>query len=226
MTRDREPRAGQHLPRRAAAGISDDKPVSMKIKKIIKRVFVLCLVPGLILAAAVVFGSEHVRSRGEKIMRADAAFGQPVTGIVPGAAVWPGNIPSHMLEDRVLTAVRLYHEGRVSEIIMSGNRDGGYNEPDVMAALAEARGVPPSAIRCDYEGYTTRLTMRNARQRFGISEAVIVTQAYHLPRALYLGGQAGMRVEGESADRREYLHIHRDRLREFFARAKSWMQEL
>ena len=212
----------------SAQGPSGSNPArkSGRARAIIKRVFIGGLLLGFIASAAIILGSEHVRRRGEKIMQAEAAFEYAPTAIVLGAAVWPGNIPSHMLEDRVLTAVRLYHEGRVAELLMSGNRDGGYNEPDVMAALAVRHGVAPEAIRCDYEGYTTRLTMRNARQLFGISDAVIVTQGYHLPRSLYLGEQAGMRVQGAAADRRAYLNFRRDRLREFFARSKSWLQEL
>jgi SanA protein len=195
-------------------------------KALVKRVFVGGFLIGILFSISIVFMSEHVRRRGEKIMRLEFSFEHPATAIVLGAAVWPGNIPSHMLEDRVLAAVKLYHEGRVSEILMSGNRDGEYNEPDVMAALAVARGIKPEAIRCDYEGYTTRHTMRNAQQLFGISNAIIITQEYHLPRALFLGERAGMRVLGATADLRVYKNIRRDRVREFFARVKSWLQEL
>jgi len=186
---------------------------------------IICLATCFLGALLVLWGSERVRRLGEGIMERGAVFERPATAIVLGAAVWPGKVPSHMLEDRVLRAVQLYHEGGAAAILMSGNRDGGYNEPDVMADLAHQKGVPREAILCDYEGYTTRRTMQNAYRRFGVREAVIVTQGYHLPRALFLGEKAGMRVAGSASDLRRYQDFHWDRLREFFARAKSWMQE-
>ncbi|MDR2734133.1 MAG: YdcF family protein [Spirochaetota bacterium] len=190
------------------------------------RVFCAALLLGLLAAFFIAFGSEYVRCRGEKIMASETDFTQPVTIIVLGAAVWPGGAPSHMLEDRVLTAVQLYHDGKADTLLMSGNRDGGYNEPDVMARLAQSKGVPLAAIRCDYEGYTTRHTMQNAYRHFGARAAIVVTQEYHLPRALYLGEQAGMRVMGSKADLRLYTDARWNAFREFFARAKAWLQEL
>jgi SanA protein len=196
------------------------------IRRTIWRVTCALLFLFLLAAFLVAFGSEYVRRRGEKIMTGDPAFKYPVTAIVLGAAVWPGDRPSHMLEDRVLAAARLYHEGKANLLLMSGNKDGSYNEPDVMAALAERRGVPSEAIRCDYEGYTTRYTMQNAYRTFGVRDAIVVTQEYHLPRALYLGEQAGMRVTGGNADLRAYVDARWNAFREFFARTKAWMQEL
>jgi len=184
------------------------------------------MLPGLLAALALAAGSEHVRCRGEKIMASDPVFARPVTAIVLGAAVWAGDQPSHMLEDRVLAAARLYHEGKADMLLMSGNRDGSYNEPDVMALLARRAGVPGEAILCDYEGYTTRRTMQNACKIFGVRDAIVVTQEYHLPRALYLGEQAGLRVMGGKADLRAYTDARRNAFREFFARAKAWLQEL
>jgi len=200
----------------------------MRNKKIFIQILAGLLAALLAAAALIFWMSEHVRIRGEALLHAEAGESpepQP-TAIVLGAAVWPGNVPSHMLEDRVLTAVRLYHEGRAAKLLMSGNRDGGYNEPDVMARLAISKGVPETAILLDYAGYTTRITMQNAARDFDIREAVIVTQAYHLPRALYLGEKAGMRVAGAAADLRRYLDFRKDLVREFFARAKAWVQEV
>jgi SanA protein len=192
------------------------------------RLCAVCFALLVLAAAAVFWMSEYVRCCGEELLQAgsnvaDGNSARPITAIVPGAAVWPGDIPSHMLEDRVLTAVWMYHEGKASRLFMSGNRDGGYNEPDVMARLAVSKGVPQEAILLDYAGYTTRMTMQNAARIFGIGDAVVVTQGYHLPRALYLGDKAGMRVTGKAADLRRYQDIHWDRFREFFARTKAYM---
>ena len=177
---------------------------------------------------AAVLAGEYVRREGEGLLaRAMPAVGndwRPVA-IVPGAAVWAGGVPCPMLEDRVLTAVALYREGRVSRVILSGNREPGYDEPAAMRRLALSKGVPAAALVCDERGFTTRETMRRAAGVFAVRDAVIVSQAFHLPRALFLARAAGLNALGAVADRREYAGIGKDRAREFFARIKAWLQE-
>lgn len=125
--------------------------------------------------------------------------------IVFGARVYPSGRLSSMLRDRVETAVRLYERGQVQKIIMSGdNQTAGYNEPEAMMAYALARGVPPEALQPDYGGRRTYDTCYRARHIFQVESAVLVTQAFHLPRALFTCNQLGVEATGAIADRRTY----------------------
>lgn len=177
-------------------------------------------------ALLILYASESVRRSGVSLIQSVTRCPGEIIAIIPGAAVWAGNVPSHMLEDRVRTAVRLWQEGRVVKLLMSGNREAGYDEPAAMRALAKKLGVPDESILEDPQGWTTRHTMRNAARIFSIRSAIIVTQAYHLPRALYLAQAAGICVTGEAADRRVYRDQAQNEVREFFARVKAWLQEL
>lgn len=135
--------------------------------------------------------------------------------IVFGAAVYQNNRLSPILRDRMETAVQLYESGRVSKIIVSGdNREDHYNEPQAMMAYAVARGVPPEAIQPDYAGLRTYDTCYRARHIFQVETAVLVTQAFHLPRALFTCSQVGIQVVGAAADLRLYRGAQWYELRE------------
>jgi SanA protein len=129
---------------------------------------------------------------------------QPVA-IVYGARVMANGHPSAMLRDRVETAVRLYEAGKVEKIIFSGdNRFRDYDEPGAMMAYALQRGVPPEAMQPDYAGLRTYDTCYRARDIFGVQTAVLVTQQFHLPRALFICDQLGLEVVGVAADLQPY----------------------
>lgn len=135
--------------------------------------------------------------------------------VVFGAAVYANGRLSPVLRDRVETAVQLYEAGQVSKIIMSGdNREDHYNEPQAMMAYATARGVPEEAIQPDYAGLRTYDTCYRARHIFGVETAVLVTQAFHLPRALFTCRQLGVQAVGVAADLRPYRGAEWYELRE------------
>jgi SanA protein len=105
--------------------------------------------------------------------------------IVFGAGVWPDGRLSDILVDRVETAVELYRRGKVQKLLMTGdNRFINYNEPGRMRAYALARGVPDHDIVLDYAGRRTYDSCYRANYIFGVRDAILVTQAYHLDRAL------------------------------------------
>lgn len=125
--------------------------------------------------------------------------------IVFGAGLWRDGSPTPVLRDRVATAAALYQQGKVEKLLMSGdNREVDYNEPGAMRAYALSLGVPDKAIVLDYAGRRTYDTCYRARQIFGIQDAVLVTQSFHLPRAIYTCNHLGISAIGVSADRREY----------------------
>lgn len=145
----------------------------------------------------------------------DAQYGQLIysaadvpeerVALVLGARVYANGRLSGMLRDRVETAVALYQAGKVDKLLMSGDNSSlNYNEPDAMAAHAVALGVPPEDIQPDYAGRRTYDSCYRARAIFGVESAVIVTQAFHLPRALFLCNQLGVRSVGVAADQSRY----------------------
>lgn len=115
--------------------------------------------------------------------------------IVLGAAVW-GQRPSHMLEDRLSAALELYRSGRCTKILVSGASNARGDELAVMRDWLENRGVPHDAIAVDYAGLRTLDSMVRAKRVFGLERALVVTQAFHLPRAVYLGRMTGLDVVG------------------------------
>jgi SanA protein len=125
--------------------------------------------------------------------------------IVFGAGLQRNGTPSPILRDRIETAAQLYAAGKVDKILMSGdNRFVDYNEPGAMRDYAILLGVPEKNIVLDFAGRRTYDTCYRARHIFDVSDAILVTQSYHLPRALITCNNLGVRSTGVSADVRSY----------------------
>lgn len=125
--------------------------------------------------------------------------------IVFGAGLNRDGSPGAVLRDRVSTAADLYFNGKVQKLLMSGdNRFVDYNEPGAMQAYAIELGVSEVDIVLDYAGRRTYDTCYRAQHIFGIQQALLITQAYHLPRALITCRSLGMDAMGVVADQREY----------------------
>ncbi|MCS7054889.1 MAG: YdcF family protein [Thermoflexales bacterium] len=142
--------------------------------------------------------------------------------IVFGAGVRNGR-PSAVLYDRVASAVALYKAGAVDKLLMSGdNRFAHYNEPGVMRQTALQLGVPDADILLDYAGRSTYETCYRARAVFGLRDAVLVTQAYHLDRAIFTCSALGLSVVGYPADQRPYARMFWFQIREVGATLKAF----
>lgn len=142
--------------------------------------------------------------------------------IVLGNRVFPGGVPCWELAERLATGRALYRAGRAGKVIVSGLvRGDGYDEPQAMAAWLVARGVPRADVVIDGGGYRTAATMADAA-KLGVRGALIATQAYHLPRALYLARLAGVDAVGvpaRSPDKSLFQSLRTD-VREGLARAE------
>jgi SanA protein len=151
-----------------------------------------------------------------------AAPKRPVA-IVFGAGIRADGGLSPMLQDRMDTAIALYKAGKVRKLLVSGdNRFANYNEPGRMYDYAVRRGVPARDIVRDYAGRRTYDTCYRAAEIFGVKEAVLVTQRFHLPRALFTCRNLGVDGIGVSADRRAYRSNSYYRLRDAFATLVAW----
>jgi len=125
--------------------------------------------------------------------------------IVFGAGLWRDGSPTPVLRDRVETAARLYFDGKVEKLLMSGDNSYlDYNEPGAMRDHALELGVPSEAIVMDYAGRRTYDTCYRAKHIFGVDQAILVTQAFHLPRALFVCNRLGLDAVGVVAATREY----------------------
>ena len=139
------------------------------------------------------------------VYAADRMYQQPEAptkrvAIIFGAGLRRDGTPTAMLRDRVLTGAELYFDGQVEKLLMSGdNRFVDYNEPESMRQFALSIGVPEEAIVLDYAGRRTYDTCYRAKAIFGVDRALLVTQGFHLPRALFLCNMLGMETLGVEA---------------------------
>jgi SanA protein len=146
-----------------------------------------------------------IRSRYESRIFESAEAPNRNTALVFGAAVNRGGWLSTVLRDRMDTAISLYKNGVVERIVVSGHQDGnGYDEPGSMKAYAIAAGVSDLDIITDTKGDRTYDTCFRARNEFQLESALLVTQEFHLPRALLTCNALGMDVDGVRADMRNY----------------------
>lgn len=144
--------------------------------------------------------------------------------IVLGAGIW-GDKPSPMLEDRLLEAIKLYENNVSSKIIMSGDHGKEeYDEVNVMKDFAIEKGIPSENIFMDHAGFSTYESIYRAKEIFEAKKVVIVTQKYHLYRALYIANKLGLEAYGVASDPRQYVGATYRELREILARDKDFIK--
>ncbi len=159
------------------------------------------------------------------IFRAPEYLPARPVAIVFGAGYWPDGRLSPVLQDRLDSAIELYRAGRVTKLLFSGdNRFVDYNEPARMLEYALEQGLPREDIVLDYAGRRTYDTCYRARDIFEVSEVVLVTNRYHLPRALETCTALGVDAVGYAADRQPYVrrYITWYWLRELPALWRAW----
>jgi SanA protein len=151
----------------------------------------------------------------ERVPHAQAA-------LVLGAQVKPDGTPSAMLADRIQAATELYRAGKVDKLLLSGDHGSwSYDEVGTMRRELLARGVPARDLFTDHAGFDTWDSAQRARRVFGVRSAIVVTQRFHLARALYAAHRAGLEATGYAADRRSYGRVMgRLQVREALARVK------
>jgi SanA protein len=173
------------------------KTFKMLLRMVLFLIGAAVLVLGLARLVAVVYA--HPRTHG--LVDIPAAR----VAIVLGAGLQRDGTPSPVLRDRVAAAAELFFAGKVEKLLLSGdNRFLSYNEPGAMRGYALSLGVPEDALVLDYAGRRTYDTCYRAHAIFGVDEAIVVTQGFHLPRAVFLCNSLGVKASGFSADRRTY----------------------
>lgn len=168
---------------------------------IIRSIIWIIVVGGILLVALrlwIILSTQVEISTVADVQEAPAA-------IVFGAGLKRDGSPTLILQDRVETAVQLYNQGKVSKLLMSGdNRFIDYNEPASMREYAIGLGVPAEDIVLDYAGRSTYDTCYRAKDIFGLEKAILVTQAFHMPRAIYSCRALGLEVTGVIANLKQF----------------------
>ncbi len=190
------------------------------IRRFISFVLCICLV-----AAMAVFGINFYVKNSTKdyILTPENAGDGYDCILVLGCGVY-GNTPSHMLEDRLLQGIELYEIGASDKMLMSGDHgQKDYDEVNVMKDFAVERGVESENIFMDHAGFSTYESMYRAKEVFKAEKILIVTQKYHLYRAIYDARALGMEAWGVASDPRTYSgQLYRD-IREILARNKDFI---
>lgn len=143
--------------------------------------------------------------------------------IVLGASVYKNQTPSPMLKDRLDKSIELYNKGFSSKIIMSGDHSGDdYDEVTIMKNYAIGKNIASSGIYLDHYGIETYASMYNMKNVFNLKKVLIVTQEYHLYRAIYIARSLGLEADGVPAEDIKYVGQTKRNIREIGARIKAF----
>ena len=178
------------------------------MKKVVLRILcgllVLVLAAGIFVATCrliVIFSTRDRIRTYEGVVEEVSKEGKFDAIVVLGAAVWRNRTPSPILQNRLDTAYDLYQLGLAEKIIVTGDyQPGNYGETDVMQEYLAAKGIPTENIDCDFKGYSTYDSMVRAATEFDVRRVIVVTQHYHLYRAMYIGKARGLDVRGVIAE--------------------------
>ena len=193
-------------------------------KRIIKRIVAAVLILGLLGGVAVAGINFWVcGSTAQRILAPEKALELESIDcvLVLGCQVWAEGRPSHMLEDRLKRGVWLY-QGGMETLLMSGDHGReAYNEVGTMKQYAVDAGVPGEDVFMDHAGFSTYESMYRAKEVFGVRRLIIVTQKYHLYRALFIARSLGLEAWGVASDYRSYVGQSMREVREILARVKD-----
>jgi SanA protein len=161
-------------------------------------------------------GGRGVETTPDEVPHAQAA-------LVLGAQVMPNGAPSSMLSDRITAAAELYKAGRVDKLLLSGDHSRKqYDEVGTMRDILLKQGIPADDIFTDHAGFDTWDSAQRAKRVFNARSVVVVTQRFHMARALYDARKAGLDATGYAADKRDYGRVMpRLKVREAAARVKT-----
>lgn len=183
-------------------------------------------ISGLVCAGAseAIAGVNEGSGIDEEVIR-DCQSIDPLCILVLGCAVWDDNQPSPMLKDRLDTAIELYRRGTAPKLLFSGdNSVKDYSEPDCMLAYALKQGVPAEDIFLDFAGFSTYDSIYRAKTVFCADRFIVVTQKYHLFRALRACDALGIAAKGVASDQRKYAGRFYREAREVLARDKDFFK--
>lgn len=177
------------------------KRIRSFLRRWLRRVVVLGTVVAAVGLATTAICVTWVRAGARGHVYSEEAVPQAPVALVLGAQVDPDDRPSPFLAARLEVAQRLYAAGKVRAILVSGDHmDWGYNEPGAMLRWLIDRGVPAEKVVLDHAGFDTYDSCARAKRVFGVGKAIVVTQTYHIARAVMLCRRLGLDVNGVGDD--------------------------
>lgn len=192
------------------------KLFNFSIKNLVKTLAFLLVFVVFVNVYMINFSSQHIKTEKDIKSGFDCI-------IVLGAGVYNNAVPSLMLKERLETAEKLYKSGISDKIIVSGDHGTKeYDEVNVMKSYLEEKGVPSRDIFMDHAGFSTYDTMYRAKEVFCAKKCIVVTQKYHLTRALYIANKLGLDASGICCDTTTYKGQTARNLREAAARFKDF----
>lgn len=199
------------------------KPGTMK-RKLFNGLIMLILTGVLAFVSVSIINTYVKASVEDRIITPDEAAQMDADCIIVlGAGVWDGGRPSPMLEDRLLQGIELYQNGASDRLLMSGDHGRKeYDEVNVMKQFAVERGIASEHVFMDHAGFSTYESLYRAKDVFEAGKVVVVTQKYHMYRALYIVDKLGLHAYGVASDPRRYAGQDLRDLREVLARVKDF----
>lgn len=195
------------------------------IRKFIPKLFKYSLLLILLIFVVVVSVNYHINSNSSKfIERKVSKVPECYTALVLGAFVYRDGTPSYYLKDRLDAALKLYKSGKVKRFLLSGDHGTkSYDEVNNMKTYLMEHGIKQSEIFLDHAGFDTYDSMVRAKKVFGVDDVIIVTQEFHLPRAVYIARKKGLNAYGLIADKTKYRGLPHLKMREKLAKVKAFM---
>ncbi len=196
----------------------------LTVKRRLKQVIVFSVLFLILSCTTALIVNQHVESVGTKYILNPSEVPDADAILVLGAFVFPNGTVSTMLNDRLTAGYELYEQGKAPKLIVSGDHgQKDYDEVNSMKNFLKDKGVPNQDVFMDHAGFSTYESMYRARDIFKVQKVIIVTQDYHLMRAVYVARALGMEAYGVAADKRDYRGMGMYKLREIAARNKDFL---
>lgn len=196
-------------------------------KKLLIRILIILLILTFAVTLSAFIINGHVKSTASEHIYTEDTLPPDERYdciLVLGCGVYSDGTPSPMLSDRLKRGISLYKKGYAPKILMSGDHgQESYDEVNAMRDYALAQGVPAEDIFMDHAGFSTYESMYRARDIFCAEKILIVTQKYHLYRAVYIANKLGLKASGIDSDYRQYAGQDYLDVREFAARCKDFL---
>ena len=176
------------------------------MKKLIKKLIYLGLKIGIPLLLFIITLNSYIKKTTENSIFSDVnLISKSYTGLVLGAKVYNNGALSSVLKDRVDSALALYNAGKIKRFLLSGDHGTiNYDEVNQMKNYLIKKGVPARDIFLDHAGFNTYSSVYRAKKIFLVTDVIIITQKFHVKRAVYIAKSLGLNVQGFTADKHTY----------------------
>lgn len=193
------------------------------MKKVLKKIIAIIIILGILALPSILAIDRYVQNIGSKYIVDPTTVPEADAILVLGAYVFPDGSVSHMLNDRLTIGYKLYSQGKAPKMIVSGDHgQKDYDEVNAMKDFLKDKGVPEEDIFMDHAGFSTYESLYRARDIFKVEKLTIITQEYHLKRAVFIARGLGLQAHGVPSDIRYYLVMEQYKLREIAARNKDF----